>query len=158
MKKQTLFFAAMALVFCSCSVQKSVSTLSYSEYRTDELNIVPLVAELNISGKRIEYSEKISVDFEELSPKEAKNLVEELKGNVLYHAIKKYNADIMVTPLTNVIKEGNGTLIITITGYPATYKNIRNATKDDTWFVEVGKPAQSNDQQPTDQEKKFKIF
>ena len=148
----------MALVFCSCSVQKSVSTLSYSEYRTDELNIVPLVAELNISETRIEYSEKISVDFEELSPKEAKNLVEELKANVLYHAIKKYNADVMITPLTNAVKEENGTLIVTITGYPATYKNIRNATKDDTWFVEIGKPAQSNDQQTNDQEKKFKLF
>ena len=157
MKKLTFFCALVALLFSSCS---SVKTISYSETRsvepTQTIFAVPLVADLQISGTRIEYSENVSVNIEEMNASEVKSFIENLKNSVLARAIKKYNADVMAAPLFEFHNEGGKCIMITLTGYPATYKNFRSANKDDSWFIHVEAPAQKGTEGIPS--RKFKLF
>ena len=133
--------ALVAFVLCGCS---TVQHVSYLESRTVEptqsMHAVPLVADLQVSDARITYSEKVTLD-QSVSASEVKNYIEELKSSVLFHAIKHHKAEVMVAPIIDVQQEGTHALLITIEGHPATYKNIRSATVDDTWFLPIIEPA-----------------
>lgn len=140
MKKACVLSALFALILCSCS---TTQTISYSESRTVEPTqqiaavAVPLIADLQVSSERITYSEKITVNVPNLSSSQAVKLINDSKSSVLFRAIKKYNADVMAAPIIDVQQNGANSVVITIMGYPAIYKNFRNATKDDRWFMQV---------------------
>lgn len=143
MRKLLGLCAGMALILCSCS---TVKTITYTESRTLEptssIHAVPLIADLQVSETRISYAENVSADLSSLSEAEARRLTDELKATVLANAVKKHNADVLVLPVVEVQGNGLTQMTITVTGYPAVYKNFRNASKDDLWFIEVAKPIQ----------------
>ena len=157
MRKMFGFCAIISLMLCSCA---SVKTVTYSEMRTVEptqcMHAVPLIADLQVSESRITYTERIDVDLTSLPENDIKNFIENLKSTVLFRALKQYNAEVMVAPIIDVQDKARKVLAITITGYPATYKNIRSATKDDSWFIPITKPEEQAVASPI--QNGFKLF
>ena len=157
MKKIISVCTFATLIFCSCS---SLKTISYSEYRSldpiQSLHAVPLVADLQVSETSVTYSEKISIDITKIKPSEAKKVIDDLKAAVLLRATQHYKSDVIIAPLVDVHNEGINSLVITITGYPATYHNIRNASKDDSWFIQFSEP--KTQVIPASASKSYKLF
>jgi hypothetical protein len=139
MLKKCFLYAGLVLsvALTACSSK----TYSYSEFRTTQpaqsVHAVPVVADLEVSQERITYSERLGVKVSDLSDAELKNLVETEKQVVMSNAMKAHKADVLVAPLVDILTDGNNQLVLTITAYPAKYKNYRSATKEDTWFIPV---------------------
>ncbi len=100
---------------------------------TQNAVIVPLVAELELlSETKIEYVETFVLP---VTPQVVQS-IDAYKRVALVNASKKYNADTMVAALISVLTRSDGNaLIITVTGFPAKYKNWRCMTKDDSWLL-----------------------
>lgn len=147
----------VVLFFTSCA---SVQSYSYSEFRTTEptqtVHAVPVIADLEMSQTRITYAERINIDVTTLKKDELQAIVETQKETVLLNAIKQHKADVIVAPLIDIQTDSNHNLIITVVGYPATYKNFRNATPDDAWFVTTQCPVQENSS--TKKDNPLKLF
>ena len=141
MKKVILFLGLAALV-CSCSAPKATS-YSYSEYRTispsQSVYTAPLMADLVVAKDRITYAERINQNITKLTDAEVDALATREKETVMANALKANNADVLVAPMVNITTDANKNLVIVICGYPATYKNFRNATEADKWIVEQSK-------------------
>jgi general stress protein CsbA len=138
--KRIFIYAGLVLsvVMTACSAKK---TYSYSEYRveqpTQSVHAVPVVADLEVAQERITYSERLGVKVSDLSDNELQQLVEKEKGLVMNNAMKAHGADVLVAPLVDIQTDLKNQLVITVTAYPAKYKNYRNATKEDEWFINV---------------------
>ena len=149
MKKSILFFACLALVLCSCSSTKNVS---YTEFTTVDtqprLCAIPLVADLNVIGPRIAYSETVYVDFGKMNDFEIKNLIKELKDAALAHAIKAHKADVLASPQVSIESKAKSQLVVNVIGYPAVYKNFRSATPEDGWFIPEAAPVVKEEEAP----------
>mgnify|MGYP003311826145 CR=1 FL=1 len=63
------------------------------------------------------------------------NFFEKEKNQIISNATTTHNADLLVAPLVNVQTDAKNNLIISVTGYPAKYKNYRSATQEDQWFL-----------------------
>lgn len=149
-----VFCTIITLMLCSCS---TIQTISYSETRSIEPKLsmytVPLVADLQVNETRITYAEKVTADITKLKTSQ----IDEIKLTVLFNAIKHYDADVIVAPIICVKSKGTYELLVTVTGFPATYKNIRNASKEDSWFVQV-EPSPNPTVAPAAPKSKFNLF
>ena len=132
--------SSMLLVGCVTTTGTTKTTYSYSEYRSVQASqtvaTAPLIADLVVSEKRITYAERINTAITNMSSSEAKALADKEKETVIANAVKANKADVLVAPIIDIQTDTNGYLVIEVTGYPASYKNFRNATKDDMWIVE----------------------
>ena len=138
MKKIILFFSVAAII-CSCSAPKA-TTYSYSEYKTvspsQSVYTAPVMADLVVATERITYAERINKDITTLTDAEVEALASREKEVVVANAAKANNADVIVAPIVNITTDVNKNLVIIVNGYPATYKNFRNATEADKWIIE----------------------
>lgn len=132
--------SSLLLVGCVTTTGTTKTTYSYSEYRSVQASqtvaTAPLIADLVVSEKRITYAERINTVITNMSSSEAKALADKEKETVIANAVKANKADVLVAPIIDIQTDTNGYLVIEVTGYPASYKNFRNATKDDMWIVE----------------------
>lgn len=131
--------SSMLLIGCATS-KPTKTTYSFSEYRAVQASqtvaTAPLIADLVVSEKRVNYAERINTVISEMSASEAKALADKEKETVIANAVKANKADVLVAPIIDIQTDANGYLVIEVTGYPASYKNFRNASKDDLWIVE----------------------
>ena len=138
MKKIILFCGLTALI-CSCSTPKA-TTYSYSEYQTvfptQSVYTVPVIADLDVAKERITYAERINKNITTLTDAEVEALASREKEVVIANAAKANNADVIVAPTINITTDANKNLVIVVNGFPATYKNFRNATETDKWIIE----------------------
>ncbi len=141
--KKLFYFSAVLLVLSttSCSLFKgSSSDTTYihkeAQIRVSEPGVTtlttPLVADIEVvSQKRIEpfvYNSTVKA----ADCKGNVKLVEQEKTFAIAAACMKYNADILVGQLISVDTDARtGCLVVTVVGYPAIYKNFRNATEKD---------------------------
>jgi hypothetical protein len=65
------------------------------------------------------------------------NVVETLKAEAVSVAIKNAGADVLVEPTYTIVSNG-GTFTVTVSGFPATYKNFRDITIEDVPLVKAG--------------------
>lgn len=141
MKKIILFFGVAAFI-CSCSTPKA-TTYSYSEYQTispsQSVYTAPVMADLVVATERITYAERINKDITTLTDAEVEALASHEKDMVVANAAKANNADVIVAPIVNITTDVNKNLVIVVYGYPASYKNFRNATEADKWIIENAK-------------------
>lgn len=142
--KKIFYFGIVAFLMASCATEKTVYT--YSEYRTtnpsQSVATAPLIADLVVSENRISYAERINTVISNKTVGEAKSLADKEKEVVISNAIKANKADVLVAPIVNIQTDDNGFLVIEVSGYPASYKNFRNAAKDDMWIVNHATPEQ----------------
>lgn len=137
--KKILLFCGLTALICSCSTPKA-TTYSYSEYKTvspsQSVYTVPVIADLDVAKERITYAERINKDITTLTDAEVEALASREKEVVIANAAKANNADVIVAPTINITTDANKNLVIVVNGYPATYKNFRNATENDKWIIE----------------------
>lgn len=133
----------------------SCKTFSYEELGsrnvepTHQITNVPVVADIDlISTDKITYSEKFydagitapsrfQLFRRNNNPAGANSIiVDACKYTAMAHAIKQYNADFLIAAIFDVkYTAKTDCLEITVTGYPAAYKNLREATPEDSWFI-----------------------
>ncbi len=63
--------------------------------------------------------------------------IETLKSEAVSAAVKNAGADVLVEP-TYTIVSGRGTSTVTVTGFPATYKNFRDIRIEDVPLIKAG--------------------
>lgn len=139
---RTVSFGLLSLVFLltGCAKPQFVATYKSTESRDFEprqgVVVTPLVAEMKVLSER---SVKDSVVFdilvETIPVHQIASWVNECKKDAMSMMMKKYKADAIVAPLTEVSTTEEGLMKIVISGYPAIYQNFRNATSADSWMV-----------------------
>lgn len=136
MKKLFFIFIATAM-FSSCTPM--IMSFKYSESSARNLEsahtmlTTPLIADLDVQKTKIKHVERdafrdIVVDYSIVDN------ISELKKIALARAAEVNNADVLVGT-TIKVETINDQLVITVTGYPARYKNFRNATVKDAELV-----------------------
>ena len=133
MKIRTVLLA-VAAVSCLASC---TTTLHYDELYSREIEpaqgvlVTPVLADLEIlSQKRIEpYKEVWNGNLMARSGLE----LEHIKAMTLSKAAEHYDADVLIAP-TFSVEFRNNSYTVTVTGFPARYTNLRQATEADAWI------------------------
>ena len=124
--------SSMLLIGCA-STKPTKTIYSFSEYRAVQTSqtvaTAPLIADLVVSEKRVNYAERINTVISEMSASEAKALADKEKETVIANAVKANKADVLVAPIIDIQTDANGYLVIEVTGYPASYKKFGSKTR-----------------------------
>lgn len=129
-----LSLACMALIATSCStVKKSTST---SMDVKSGVYQYPTVADLDVKPK---VEKQIVWDFIPFNI--GQPTLENRKQNLKAEIIKENNADVLLEPQMVYTKKPYGQRTLTITGYPASFKDFRKATDQDLKALEAIVPA-----------------
>ncbi|MCR4964284.1 MAG: hypothetical protein K6A41_01355 [Bacteroidales bacterium] len=119
MKKHLLYSLSLviALLVTSCSTSKVVSTSRILEPTTN-----PVYADLDIK------TQKVTGVFNYECKKNAPVNEKEMRDNAVYVALKDLNADVLVAPMYQINTKvmGKKYVTVTVSGYPAFYKNFRS--------------------------------
>lgn len=139
MKKGFIFVAAAAtLSACAVTETRMVYTEASGrniEPTQKEVVISPLLADLEIlTEERIKPYVQVFPYI--ITPSVIDN-IENFKQTALLNAAQKYNADTMVATSILVETTDEGTLKITVSGYPARYKNFREFRPEDKWITDM---------------------
>jgi hypothetical protein len=142
-----LLFVVLALVSLeSCSVQKSVTAKSMDIYGSGVMH-KPVIADLDVS------STKVKGTYDVVSG----TLFEAAKNEAIAQLLKESNADVIVEPKYELVQT-MGSSKITISGYPATYKNFRSIEKSDIELLNVGIVQKAKVDEPRTVKKKNRVW
>jgi hypothetical protein len=127
-KKQftSLSVIALSLIAASCTTVTKSHTADYDLMYITKQGILqkPLITDLEVAKQRVTITQSYS-----------KVTVTEAKENIMGEFIKQQSCDLIVQPYftTSSITENEKTTVtVTLTGYAAFYKNIRNFEAKDT--------------------------
>lgn len=141
--KKIILLAIATIVSTSLFAQKDKLQYQESSARSLEpshaVMITPLVADMQLLGDRISYTEKDAFAGYVITPNVVQD-ISTLKNIALSRAARHHNADAIVAATVDVVTNNEGRLEITISGYPVKYINFRNAKLED---VELQGRAQS---------------
>lgn len=128
--KPMIVAALMSIVMAGCRAYFYEERGARNVEPQHQVVTVPIVADLEVlSTEKITYSETFT--------KANLNNIESYKYVVLAHAIKQYNADLIIGAIYDVNYNSKGrTLEVIVTGFPAKYKEFRKATPEDQWFLD----------------------
>ena len=149
--------AVLAIVVSSCRpmtyVQESVqvavteTTTDYSESTSRVLDaesnllVMPIIANLDVAKTKFVHVERDA--FADIMVKnDSIANIDKYKRAALGCATKASGADILISPNIEVVTD-DGRFVITVTGYPAKYKDFRNATAKDIELVKEANEANS---------------
>ncbi len=140
-----------ALLLSSCTtVYKTADTADVKNH----VNTYPEVADLDVQAK---VTKTMTWSFRPFYLGEPKKST--AKGNLISDVLKENNADVLLEPQFHFEKTQYGQRTLTVSGYPATYKNFRKATDADLNAIKVC--TDSNEKKQYNHEKSgflFKIF
>lgn len=151
MKASKLFFIlGIGMLLASCAGADYVTHYRYDENTARytipnerPTYITPTIADLEISSQKVMESESYkntltAEDFENLNKGATPPTIDYLKNLTVSKVVKKYNADVIVAPIFDVkTTDDFESVIVTVSGYPATYKNFRVITPDDAEYLRV---------------------
>lgn len=123
--KSTWLIPILALLM-SCATTRKVETAKTLEIYGPGVIQSPVIADLDVKEQKVSGTAAGS----STSLATVKNLA-------LVDAIKKAHADVLVSPSFEIETKGSSTTA-TVTGFPATYRNFRNATPADSLLVKAG--------------------
>jgi len=147
-----LTIAAIGTLAVSCTTTETLyrydeSTAVYTNPSLSPTLINPTIADLTITEKKVTESLTFDNNLTKADISSANSpVIEYMKNSVVSMTVKKYNADVIVAPIFDIKTSDNYMKItVTLSGYPANYKNFRNATKEDFELLknsslEVAKP------------------
>ena len=125
-----------ALLMSSCSItHRTATTVNVGSKITQ----YPLVADLEVMEKA---EATISWNCFTL---DRPRTVREAKGNVISQILSVKDADILLEPQTVVTTKMFGRTTVTVKGYPAKFKNFRNATDKDIEAIKTCLPLPENE-------------
>ena len=132
------------LLAATASAQQRVERIEYQESSARNLEpehlmlLTPLVADLEVTPRKVEHTETKA--FENIViTQDVLKMIPELKKVALSRAARASKADVLVGTTIDVITNDNGRLEITVTGYPAFYRNFRKAEASDLEIVEYAR-------------------
>ncbi|MDR0605791.1 MAG: hypothetical protein LBG80_15970 [Bacteroidales bacterium] len=129
MKKLFITGAVALLAICFYSCKTPMAQFSMASYRpvtgVGVVN-VPTLADLEVSQTKL--FEKLEVKIDEEAGSEA---IESAVNTTLAALLLKHNADVLIQPVWYLEKRTANRWIISVSGYPATYKNFRPMSKED---------------------------
>lgn len=147
--KKVLFAAVITALCASCAVTQPapapapspnvVRVAEYQEFSARNLEpeqtmlVSPVIADLEVSETKVYHVEREVFAESEINESVLNNIAE-FKKIALSRAARAYDADVMVGTIMDVVVE-DGQLVVTVSGYPAKYKNFRVATIKDTELV-----------------------
>ena len=129
MKKQAfVLLVILAMIASSCTVSKTVSSARQMTPKTQVM-----VADLEVGT--IKVTGEFKYDTKKNQIVDTKELVE----NAIYNALQPANADVLVAPITQVVQDTRGRkyYTVTVTGYPAYYRNFRHVAIKDIELKEI---------------------
>lgn len=133
--KQTVFLlmACMALLLSSCStMRKSTATSMAVESGVYQY---PTVADLEVKDK---VTRQVSWRFRVI--KCGQPSLEVRRANLVADLLKEAGADVLLEPQVTFVKHPFGDRVLTVTGFPAVFKNFRKATAQDLEALKVVVP------------------
>ncbi len=126
--KRILTGLVIAITLASCGITKSTTNTSKT------LNIYgsgviqkPVIVELDVKQAKVTAT---------VNGKLGSN-IETLKAEAVSVAVKNAQADVLVEPTYTIVSKG-GTSTVTVSGFPATYKNFRDITPEDVPLIRAG--------------------
>ncbi|MFT5819778.1 MAG: hypothetical protein ACI8ZM_001003 [Crocinitomix sp.] len=125
---QITLFLALIFSFNSCRTIKN-STTKENDVAGPTVIQKPVIADLDVKETKVTGTFSGTSNF---SMSYAKNMA-------IADALKSANADVLIEPRFETIKSFRR-IDVTVTGYPATYKNFRPMEAADTIFVNTVKP------------------
>ena len=144
MKKMLFVLALLSVLFLAgCASNMSTGTKSARKYDVETLDVsgkrieaMPLVADLDVSSTRVTAEHSVTIN---VKMSRVEDVLKEVKETAVKKILVAESADVLVEPKyeTAVTDPGNyeRTIQVIVTGYPATYKNIRKASKDDIEII-----------------------
>lgn len=153
MKKIIISLIILVSILTSCKGPTYVTSYKSTESREFEprqgVIVTPLIADMKVlSQTAVKDSTTFDILVSTIPTYEITSWISEYKKEVLSMMLKKYNADAIVAPLTDVTTTKEGNMKICISGYPAKYVNFRNATTVDTWMVPLYNVIDKNSTEP----------
>lgn len=121
MNKILLLFPVILIYLSSCSRQTSY-TAKTMDIETRKVTHIPVVADLDIKEQKAKAVVTTNI--------KKGVLTQTVKDEAVAKILQETNADILVEP-NYKIETTATTITVTVTGYPATYKNFRNLTEAD---------------------------
>jgi hypothetical protein len=125
MKKNQLLFIMLSLFFTSCKIIESNTSKTLDIYGAGVIQN-PVLVDLDVKEVKITETSTSNV-----------LTIEELKREAVSSAIKNNKVDVLVEPTFKVVTVGVENTV-TVTGYPATYKNFRSIKAEDVPLLQVG--------------------
>ena len=122
--RKSILILALSLFMASCSVSKISTAKSLDIYGT--VMHIPVVADLDVKQTKV----SATIDFQG-------KVTKSIKDKVIGEALKKTNADILIEPSFDIETKGSSSKI-TVKGFPASYKNFRNASPADVELLKAG--------------------
>ena len=132
MKNIQLLLALSILFLASCTTQHAITTKTADIYGAGVIQ-KPVLADMEVK------EEKTSATINA----RGKRINDDLKNQAVAEAVKKSNADVLVEPRFESTIQGRK-ITLTVTGYPATYKNFHTIKQDEVELLKAGKVQQVN--------------
>lgn len=132
MKNIYLFIAVSILFLASCTSQHAITTKTADIYGAGVIQ-KPVLADMEVK------EEKTSATINA----RGKRINDDLKNQAVAEAVKKSNADVLVEPRFESTIKGRK-ITLTVTGFPATYKNFHTIKQDEVELLKAGKVQQVN--------------
>ncbi|MFM7015812.1 MAG: hypothetical protein ACKOX3_05720 [Bacteroidota bacterium] len=132
MKKISLIVAMSIALMTSCTTQHSITTKTTDIYGAGVIQ-KPVLVDMDVK------EEKVTATI----TARGKKVNDDLKNNALAEAIKNSKADVLVEPRFETDIKGRK-ITITVTGFPATYKNFHTIKQDEVELLKAGKVQQVN--------------
>jgi len=127
MKHINLIITLSILFLASCTTQHAITTKTTDIYGTGVIQ-KPVLVDMDVK------EEKVTATINA----RGKKVNDDLKNQVLAEAIKKSNADVLVEPRFETDVKGRK-ITVTVTGFPATYKNFHTIKQDEVELLKLGK-------------------
>ncbi len=140
MMKRLLSLLALVMISSAAFAQR-IERIEYQESSARTLEsdqkmfMTPMIADLEVSPTRITHVEREAFANLEITPEVIKAMAT-FKSVALSHAARAFKADVIVGTTIDVRTNNVGRLEITVTGYPASYRNFRIAQRTELELIE----------------------
>ena len=105
--------------------------------------LTPLIADIEVSQTKIKHVEKEAF-ANYVVDKDVSKHIPGFKKIALSRAAHAYNADVMVGTTIDIVTDNDGHIAITVSGYPAHYKNFRTVTKEELDIIRTARSVSDN--------------
>lgn len=125
--KKLLLLSLLAGSLASCTVSKSGTSKTLDIVGPGVIQM-PVVADLDVRSTKVSHSKTYSSALSKASSNIKADLVREL--------LRENQADVLIEPTYETVSK-SGKVTLTVHGFPATYKNFRQVTREDLDLIEA---------------------
>lgn len=128
-QRNTLFLCIVVFqtLFSSCAILPRTDSARFTFVHGAGVVHHPVMADLDVRNTK--------VSGEATGPATSQAA---LRVQAVASAVKDSGADLLVEPIFDINPVSSSRIVVTVTGFPANYRNFRKATLDDLPFIEAG--------------------